>query len=104
MSLEDPAFVVGLAEVQQGETELLHRGESPEPQELLLEGSDEPLDLARGRPLGAAVALGASDEGGAGLDAEEGDLVLEGVRDELASVVVAELEPYGPGDAFGEGA
>ena len=39
----------------------------------------------------AAVSLGLADEGRARLDAEGLELVLEGVRDELAAVVVAEL-------------
>jgi hypothetical protein len=42
--------------------------------------------------LGTAVALGLADEGGRGLDAEEGQLALEVVGDELAAVVVTERE------------
>jgi len=52
-----------------------------QPEQLLLQGSDESLD--------ASVALGLAHEGRARLDARSVEVVLEGVRDEPAAVVVA---------------
>src|SRR6266511_4085032 len=43
--------------------------------------------------LGDAVALGLAHEGRRGLDAEEGDLVLEVVGHAVGAVVVAKLQP-----------
>ena len=68
--------------------------EAADPEEVLLQRPDE--------PLGAAVALGLAHEGGRRRDAEEGELALEVVGDELAAVVVAQLEARS--DALGEGA
>ena len=85
--LDQPVFVVGLPEVEQGEAELLDGLEGPHPEEVLLERPDE--------PLGAAVALGRADEGRRALGAEEGDLLLEGVGHVLAAVVVADGETAG---------
>ena len=67
--LDQPMLVVGPPEVDEGETQLLDGAEGPDPEEVLLEGADE--------PLGAAVALGRPDEGGRGRGAEPGDLALE---------------------------
>jgi len=50
----------------------------------------------------AAVALGLAHEGGRACDAEEGELALEVVGDELAAVIVAQLQAMGA--AFAEGA
>src|SRR5205085_5632668 len=68
--------------------------EAPPPEQVLLQGADE--------PLGAAVALGLAHEGRRALDAEEADLTLEVVADVLTPVVVA--EPEAGSDALGEGA
>jgi hypothetical protein len=65
-------------------TQLVDRSEGPDPQEVLLERSDE--------PLGAAVAFGLADERRRTLDSEERQLVLEVVAHVLAAVVVAEFE------------
>jgi hypothetical protein len=56
VSLDQPAFVVGLPELDQREAEFLDRPEGPDPEQVLLQRPDE--------PLGAAVALGGADEGG----------------------------------------
>ena len=53
--LEDPLLVVLTLELQQGLPQVFDRLEGPHPQEVLLEGPDE--------PFGAAVAFGLADEG-----------------------------------------
>ena len=93
MPLDDPGAVVGLPEPLQCQAELLDRLEAPQPRQVLLERTDE--------PLGAAVALGLADEGGRALEAEEADLGLEVVADVLAAVVVAEPQPGGNASAEG---
>ena len=80
---DDPVVVEAAGEVAERLLELLGGPESAQPEQLLLQGPDESLD--------ASVALRLADEGRARLDAEGLELVLEGVRDELAAVVVAEL-------------
>src|SRR4051794_13242368 len=94
MPLDDPGLVVGLPEPLQCQPQFLDRLEAPQPQQVLLERTDE--------PLGAAVALGLADEGRRALHAEEADLHLEVVADVLAAVIVA--EPQSGGDVLGEGA
>jgi hypothetical protein len=93
MSLEDRILVESTGEAEEGVAQLRDGVEATEPEELLFEGAGESLD--------AAVALGAADEAGAAADAEEGDLLLERVGDELAAVVVTELK-LRAGDALGE--
>jgi hypothetical protein len=78
----------------QGPAQLLDGGEAAHPQEVLLQGPDE--------PFGAAVALGLTHEGGRTLDAEEAELALIVMCDELAAVIVADLQASG--DTLGEGA
>ena len=58
MPPDQPVFVVGPLEVDQGETEILDGPECPDPEEVLLERPDE--------ALGAAVALWRPDEGRGG--------------------------------------
>ncbi len=79
----NPVVVEAAGEVAECVVELLDGPESVEPEQLLLQGPDESLD--------ASVALRLADEGRARLDAEGLELVLEGVRDELAAMVVAEF-------------
>src|SRR3954452_22320939 len=93
MALDDPGLVVGLPEPLQCQPQFLDRLEAPQPQQVLLERTDE--------PLGAAVALGLADEGRRALHAEEADLHLEVVADVLAAVIVA--EPQSGGDVPAEG-
>jgi hypothetical protein len=80
---DDPVVVEAAGEVAERLVELPDGAESVQPEELLLQGPDESLD--------AAVAFRLPHEGRARLDAEGLELVLEGMRDELAAVVVAEL-------------
>jgi hypothetical protein len=80
---DDPVVVEAVREFAERLVEFLDGPESVQPEQLLLQGPDEPLD--------AAVALGLADEGRARLDPEGLELALEGVRDELAAMVVAEL-------------
>jgi len=57
-TLQDPLLVVEVLKLQQRLPQVFHRLERADPEEVLLEGPDE--------PLGAAVALRRPDEGGAG--------------------------------------
>jgi len=86
---DDPVVVEALGELPEGPVEFLDGVEGPEPEELFLEGSDEPPQPE----LGASVPFGLPDEGRAGGDADGLELVLEGVGDELASVVMPEAGP-----------
>src|SRR5687767_1753042 len=84
MAPDQPSFVVGPLEVEQGETELLDGVEGPDPEQVLLERPDE--------ALGAAVPFGRPDKGGRRGGAEPGDLLLEVVRHVLAPMIVADAE------------
>ena len=64
VAFDQPAVVVGLAEREQRLTQFLDGLEGPHPEQVLLQGADE--------PLGAAIAFRCPDEGGRTLDAEEG--------------------------------
>src|SRR5947208_9744678 len=77
MPLDQPGGVVGLAAVQSRLSQFLDGLKAAHPQQVFLEGTDE--------PLGTAIALGRPDEGGRTLEAEEGDLLLEVVRHVLRS-------------------
>ena len=61
MLLDQPLPAVLVFELEQGQAQLLDAGEVADPEQLLLEGSDE--------ALGISVALGLVDEGRAGFDA-----------------------------------
>jgi hypothetical protein len=96
---DQPAFVVGLPEVDQREAELLDVAEGPDPEQVLLQRPDE--------PLGAAVALGGAEEGRRGRGAEPGDLALEIAGHVLGPVIVADGEAAGgvlrdAAEAFGD--
>ena len=80
VALDDPSLDVGRLECVKGQPQLLDGGEATDPQQVLLQGPDE--------PLGTAVALGLTDEGGRARDDEESQLTLVIVGDELAPVVV----------------
>ena len=67
-------------EFQQCQPQLLDRVEGARPQQLLLEGADE--------PLGHAIAFGRPHEARAGFDAQKGDLMLKMVAHVLRPVVV----------------
>jgi hypothetical protein len=55
VALDQPAFVVGPSEVNEGEAELLDGPDGPDPEQVLLQRADE--------ALGAAGVLGGADEG-----------------------------------------
>ena len=84
VAFDEPCGVVGLSERQQRLAEFLDRFEVPHPEQVLLQGSDE--------PLGAAIPFRCSNEGGGAFDAEERDLLLEVVRHVLRAVVMADRE------------
>jgi hypothetical protein len=87
VSLDQPVLVVGCPEVDQGLAELFDGVEGSHPQQVLLEGPDE--------PLGASVALGRPDEGRRGRDAQPSDLALEVVGHVLGPVIVPQAQPCG---------
>ena len=74
--------------------QLLDGVEAADPQQVLFQGPDE--------SFGTAVALGLTDEGRRALDAEEAELALIVMGDELAAMVVADLQATG--DTLGESA
>src|SRR5205814_4617500 len=82
MAFDQPSGVVGLTEREQRVAKVLDCIEGPDPQEVLLERSDE--------ALGAAVSLGRPDEGGRAFDVEEFELFLKRVGHVLLSVVVTD--------------
>src|SRR5918993_5811321 len=92
--LDQPGRVVGFAELEQGLPQLLDGVEAPHPEQVFLEGADE--------APGASVPLGGAHEGGRALDAEEAQLLPEGVGHVLRAVVVPDGEAAG--DALGEAA
>ncbi len=81
---DDPVVVEAVGEVEERLVELLAGAELVQPEQLLLQGPYESLD--------SIVAFGLADVGRARLDAKGLELVLEGARDELAAMVVAELQ------------
>jgi hypothetical protein len=56
VTLDDPSLVVGGLECEERQPQLLDGVEAADPEQILLQGPDEPLDTA--------VALGLADEGG----------------------------------------
>src|SRR5512144_2517121 len=80
VTFAEPLAVVALLEVEQGQAQLLHGVEGPEPQQLFLERPDE--------PLGHPVAFGLPHERRARRDPQEGQLRLEVVAHVLAAVIV----------------
>jgi hypothetical protein len=94
MARDDPGPVVGVLEGVERLPQLLDGLEAADPEQVLFERPNE--------AFGAPVALGLADEGGRRRDAEEGELALEVVGNELTAVVVTELEAMG--DSIGEAA
>jgi len=92
MALDQPVVVVERDSRTDRTTYVLGVHAGAHPQELLLQGPEETLD--------AAVPLGGAHEGRARLDAEEGDLGLTVVADELAAVIVPQEQVQG--DAWRE--
>src|SRR4051794_38688119 len=87
MTPDQPALVVLPLELPQRLDQLGHRGEAPHPQELLLEGADEPLS--------SSVALGLAHEARRTGHAEELQLPLEVVAEVVAAVVMADRQATG---------
>ena len=84
MALDEPLVVVEITEFLESLVEVLDVGEAVDPEKLFLERAPEALD--------AAIAFGGTDEGGAGIHAEEAQLGLVGAGDELTSVVMAQFQ------------
>jgi len=82
-SPDDPVIVEAAGEVAERLAAILDGQESVQPQQLLHQVADESLD--------AAIAFGLPHEGRARRDPHRLDLVLEGMRAELAPKVVAAL-------------
>ena len=87
---DDPVLIEAVPEFAQRGVELCDRAEAPQPEQLLRQGADEALDTP--------VALGLADERRARLEAEGLELVLEGVEEELAAVVMAQRHACGDAD------
>src|SRR4051794_12505892 len=85
MPFDQPGGVVALPKDEQCLTELLDGVEGAHPEQVLLQGPDEPLRTA--------VPLRRPHEGRRTRDAQEGKLLLEGVRHVLAPVIVPDREP-----------
>jgi len=60
VAFDEPGAVVPGSPLEQREPQILHVPEGPQPQQLLLQRADQPLD--------ATVPLGSTDEGRARLD------------------------------------
>jgi hypothetical protein len=78
---DDSVLVEAVPEFAQRAVELCDGAEAPQPEQPLLQCADEALE--------APVALGWRTKGGLNLDAEDTQIVLEGVGDELGAIVVA---------------
>src|SRR5918911_5004578 len=94
VTFHDPGLIIAVPERKERLAQLLDGIEPTQPEQVLLQGSDE--------ALGAAVPFRGTDERRRTLDPEERQLLLKGLRDVLAAVVV----PHGqaPSDLGGEGA
>src|SRR3982750_5055511 len=94
MPFDEPGRVVDLPKGQERLSKLFDAVEGAHPEQVLFERADE--------ALGAAIPLGGPHEGGRACDAQEGELLLEGVGHVLAPVIV----PHGETarDLFGESA
>lgn len=90
--LHQPVPVEPFLEVEQGLSKLFDGVEGPHPEQLLFEGGDE--------TLGYPVAPGKPNETGAGLDVQEGDLLLKGVTHVLQAVVAPHDQACS--DVFGQ--
>ena len=64
VAFDQPGVVVGFPECEQRLPQFLDGLEGPHPEQVLLQGADE--------PLGAAIAFRCPHEGGRTVDAEEG--------------------------------
>jgi len=91
-ALQNPVVVVAVAELGERVAQFVQISKSAQPQQLLFEGSEEPLD--------APVALGLADKGRRRFHTPESDLRLKVVTHIDAAVVVT--EPHAPGYAGGE--
>src|SRR3954469_2388032 len=87
MAADHPPLVVRPLELAQRLDQIRHRGEAPHPQELLLQGADE--------PLGAPVPLRLPHEARRAGHAEEPQLALEVVAEVVAPVVVPDGQALG---------
>lgn len=84
MPFEDPRIIVGTYPVEQRLTALLTVAKRPDPEQRLLEGTEESFD--------AAISFGCSDEGRGRFDPEELDLSLEVIAHVGAAMIVPQLE------------
>ena len=84
---EDPVIVVSMRKVSKRNIEFIDGCESCEPEQLLLECSNESFD--------ASVSFWTSDKGRARSNADESQLILKCVRDELTSMIVSQCDACG---------
>ena len=88
-TLNQPVQVVERAKFFQSPNPFRHRLEVPDPQQLLLERSEEAFDTA--------VAFRFANKRRRRLDSQEGEFVLEVIAHELRTVIVPESESFGGG-------
>ena len=88
-TLNQPVQVVESAKFFQGPNQFRYRLEVPDPQQLLLERSEEAFDTA--------VAFRFANKRRRRLDSQEGEFVLEVIAHELGTVIVPESESFGGG-------
>lgn len=70
VALDEPVVVVVIPEVLESLVQVFEDGKGVDPKKLFLKGAPEPLD--------AAIALGGTNEGGAGVNAEKAQFGLKG--------------------------
>src|SRR5215216_2080425 len=87
MPPDQPLTVVAIPEGEQGLAEVFYGSEVLDPEELFFKGAD--------KALGAAVALRFPDEGRTASDAQEAQLGLEVIAQELAAMIVPQRQPGG---------
>ena len=90
-TLNQPVLVVENAKFFQTSNQFRYRLEVPDPQQLLLERSEEAFDTA--------VAFRLANKRRRRLDPQEGEFVLEVVAHELRTVIVPESESFGAAPA-----
>ena len=87
MPFDQPGAVVKLHEGQERQPQFLYGREDADPEQVSLQRTDE--------PLGTAVALRFTDEGGRALDAQESQFILEDLREIGAARTAAQGQPRG---------
>src|SRR5277367_1004304 len=85
MPRDEPSFIIAPGECDEFGAQFLDGFERSHPEQVLLQGSDEPLC--------DAIALGFAHEGRRSFDAQTFDLVLEIAGHVIGAMIVTQLEP-----------